>query len=140
MKWCKRLLLCLGFTFEYILPILLFGGVVPYTRDTVEAGLTKAGYIALALIALILIRKAKEKIITLPKSLARGAVLSLFPLIVWVVVNVGLSWCLSAIESLCLYWDRILLFVVLGRVFYIMEEALTERESKEKSITEEPHA
>ncbi len=140
MKWCKRLLVCLGFSFEYILPILLFGGVVPYTRDTMEAGLTKAGYIALALIALILIKKAKEKLVTLPKSLARGAVLSVFPLIVWAVVNVGLSWCLSAINSLCVYWDRILLFVVLGRVFYIMEEALSERESKGKKITEEPHA
>lgn len=140
MKWCKRLLVCLGFSFQYILPILLFGGVVPYTRDTVEAGLTKAGYIALALIVLILIKKAKEKIITLPKSIARGAVLSLFPVIVWAVVNMGLSWCLSAFGSLCVYWDRILIFIVLGRVFYVMEEALTERENKEKSITEEPHA
>ena len=140
MKWCKRLLVCLGFSFEYIVPILLFGGVVPYTRDTVEAGLTKAGYIALALIAMILIKKAKEKLLNLPKSLARGVVLSVFPLIVWAVVNVGLSWCLSAINSLCVYWDRILLFVVLGRVFYIMEEALSERESKGKKITEEHHA
>lgn len=140
MKWCKRLLVCLGFSFQYILPILLFGGVVPYTRDTVEAGLTKAGYIALALIVLILIKKAKEKIITLPKSIARGAVLSLFPLIVWAVVNMGLSWCLSAFGSLCVYWDRILIFIVLGRVFYVMEEALTERENKEKSVMEETHA
>ena len=140
MKWCKRLLVCLGFSFQYILPILFFGGVVPYTRDTMRAGLTKAGYIALALIVLILIKKAKEKIITLPKSIARGAVLSLFPVIVWAVVNMGLSWCLSAFGSLCVYWDRILIFIVLGRVFYVMEEALTERENKEKSVMEEIHA
>ena len=66
----KHLLLpCCGFVFQYIIPIILFGNVIPFTHGVVKAGLTAGGYIALGILVFIIINKAKEYFNNLPADL-----------------------------------------------------------------------
>ena len=120
----NNLLLFLGFTCTYIAPIVLFGEVIPYTRESLGAGLTKAGYIAVAILTLIICKKIKEKIITYPKSLKRGLILSVFPISYWIVANIGVDYILNFFTSVSAYMDRIIVFIVIGRLFYCAEESL----------------
>ena len=130
MRWLRYAFSFLGFVFEYVIPLLLFGGVIPYTHEGVAAGLTKMGYIAIIVFLLIVGKKIKEKLLTREKSLPRGAILSVFPIAFWLVINFGIEWVVGFIDSLSLYWDRIILFIVLGRLFYTAEETMHAKETK----------
>lgn len=130
MKWLKYAFYTLGFAFQYVIPLLLFGGVVPYTHDGIRAGLTGMGYIAIIIFCLIVGKKIKEKLLQRPKSLLRGIFLSLFPIAMWLIVNIGLGWIIGFVDEISLYWDKIILFIVLGRLFYTIEEAIVGSEVK----------
>lgn len=129
MKWLKALFspahifATLGFTFQYILPLLFFGTVIPYTHDGIGAGLTKMGYIAVVLFLLICFKKLKEKLLSHPKSLKRGIVLSIFPIVLWLVINISVDYIVSFIADFSEYWDKVLIFILLGRLFYVIYEA-----------------
>jgi hypothetical protein len=127
----KNLFLVLGFTFMYIVPIILFGEVVPYTHDTLDAGLTKAGYIAVAIMVIIICKKVKERILALPKCLIRGLVLSIFPIMYWVIATVGIHWLLALLTAISRYVDRLIIFIIIGRLFYTAEETIVASERKE---------
>lgn len=128
----KHLILpCAGFIFQYIIPILLFGNVVPFTHGTVQAGLTVAGYIAGGILLFIIINKAKEWLHSKPKSLARGITLSLFPIAIWLVINIGLEGVYNFLNSFINYWHYVIVFIIIGRLFYITDEALCEKETKD---------
>ena len=129
MKWLRYAFSFLGFVFEYIIPLILFGGVIPYTHDGVAAGFTKMGYIAIIVFLLIIGKKIKEKLLQREKSLARGIILSIFPIVFWLVINLGISWVMGFIDSLSVYWDKIILFIILGRLFYTAEEAMHAKEA-----------
>ena len=129
MKWLKLAFSALGFTFQYIIPLILFGGVIPYTHEGESAGFTKMGYIAIIAVLLIVGNKVKEFLIAQPKSIFRGVVLSLFPIAFWLVIQLALSWLVGFVGDIVNYWDRIILFIVIGRVFYITEEAMSAKES-----------
>lgn len=124
----NNLLIFLGFTCSYIVPIILFGEVIPYTRESLGAGLTKAGYIAVSIIIIIICKKIKEKIITLPKSLIRGLILSIFPILYWLVANIGVDYLVNFFSSVASYMDRIIVFIIIGRMFYCAEESLHGKE------------
>ncbi len=125
----KHLLLpCCGFVFQYIIPIILFGNVIPFTHGVVKAGLTAGGYIALGILVFIIINKAKEYLHSKPKSLTRGIILSLFPVAIWLILNIGLSSLQRFINSFINYWHYVIIFIVIGRIFYIVDEAISERE------------
>ena len=125
----KHLLLpCCGFIFQYIIPIILFGNVIPFTHGVVKAGLTAGGYIALGILAFIVINKAKEYLHSKPKSLIRGIILSLFPIAIWLILNIGLGALQRFINSFVSYWHYLIIFIVIGRIFYIIDEAITEKE------------
>lgn len=125
----KHLLLpCCGFIFQYIIPIILFGNVIPFTHGVVKAGLTAGGYIALGILAFIIISKLKEYLHSKPKSLTRGIILSLFPIAIWLILNIGLGALQRFINSFISYWHYLIIFIVIGRIFYIIDEAITEKE------------
>lgn len=126
----KSALCVFGFFFQYIMPIILFGNVLPYTHDGVKAGLTKAGYFAFAIIAVILARKAKEKLLGLPKSLKRGLVLSIFPCVYWLIAKIGVDYLVSFLVSFSNWWDSLIVFILIGRMFYTCYEAFCESEVK----------
>ena len=134
MAKIKHLLLpCLGFVIQYIVPIILFGNVIPYTRGTIEAGLTVMGYIAMGIIAFILIGKIKAYLLSKPKSLTRGIILSIFPVVAWLIVNIGISAVVNFLNSFLDYWHYTIIFIIIGRLFYILDEALTDKELKEQN-------
>ena len=130
MKWLSRLLICLGFTFQYIIPLVLFGGVVPYTHSGVDKGLTKMGYIAFAVAAVIVSIKIREYFVKHKKGLVRGLILSAFPIAVWIIIGIGLGMVADFVYNLSQYWGRMLIFIVIARVFYIMEEWISEKNEK----------
>lgn len=130
MKWLRYAFYTLGFIFEICIPLLLFGSVVPYTHEGLQAGLTGMGYIAITVFCLIVGKKIKEKLLQRPKTLLRGIFLSLFPIAMWLIVNIGLGWIIGFVDEISLYWDKIILFIVLGRLFYTIEEAIVGAEVK----------
>lgn len=123
MKKTSILFRALGFTFEIILPILLFGIVVPYTHGTLEAGLTGVGYLALIILALVVGSKVKKEAMKLHKSFLRGIILTIFPIIAWIIINVGARYLIVFLTAFIKYWELTIFFVLLGRMFYLIDEA-----------------
>ena len=123
MKKTSILFRILGFTFEIIVPIALFGLVVPYFHGTFEEGLTGFGYLALIVFALVIGMKVKKGAEKLPKTLARGLILAIFPLVGWFIVNIGADYLTHFLKAFTEYWDKTLIFVIIGRIFYIIDEA-----------------
>lgn len=126
MKYWKYLLILLGFTFQYILPIVVFGCVVPYTHGTIKSGLTGAGIVAIAVIVLIISNKIKTQLEKQPKSIVRGIILSSFPIAIWCVLGIGLDKVSKFFMTLVEYWWLALIFIVLGRIFFIIEESVSD--------------
>ena len=62
MKALRTVLYFLGYLFQYLMPIILFGIVVPYYRGTMNQGMTGAGLVALCLALFITYRKIERKI------------------------------------------------------------------------------
>ena len=134
MKWIRRAFSALGFAFTYLIPIILFGGVVPYTHDGVKAGLTKMGYIAIAVIVIVLSGKLKEYLLERPKSFGRALILSLFPVVWWLIIFFALGWIESFAASISLWWDKVIIFILLGRICCVISEALYDTEEKKKEV------
>ena len=130
MKWIRRGLIILGFTFQYTIPLLFFGRIIPYTHGEIGAGLTKVGVIALCVFAIIAVRKLKERVIALDKGTFRAIMISLIEAIPVVAIAICLRWLAPIVQSLLDYWYSIIPFFVLGRLFYIVSETLYEREDK----------
>lgn len=126
MKKTSILFRALGFTFEFIFPILLFGLVVPYFHGTLEAGLTGCGYLVLIILLWIIGAKIKKETLKLPKSIWRGLILSAFPIIGWVIINIGANYLIVFLTSFVKYWGLTIWFVLLGRLFYLIDESVGE--------------
>ena len=127
-KWIRLILKILGFAFCYVLPILLFGDVIPYTQDGVAPGLTKMGFIAIGVIFVILGKKLRDKCVRMENGIVRALILSVFPIVAWLIIQLGIKWILPMINSIAEYWLRIIIFIVIGRACYILEEALVSKE------------
>lgn len=124
MKYWRYALLTFGFLFQYIMPIIVFGMVIPYTHGELEAGLTGAGIVALAIVILIIANKLKEVLKDQPKCWLRALILSIFPIAIWCVLGIGLDKVANFFLTLIDYWWFALTFIIIGRVFFIVEETL----------------
>ena len=129
----KRLPYIFGFIVMYCIPIILFGNLIPYTRDEIPAGLTKAGYFAVAVICLIIMSKIKQRFLQMPKSVVRGMLLSIFPILFWAIVNIGVGYVEKAIVAFSQYWDRVLIFIIIGRALYCIGDAVNAEHTEAKS-------
>ena len=126
MKYWSYALLTFGFSFQYIMPIVVFGMVIPYTHGTMEAGLTGAGIVALAIIIAICGSKIKEALKSQPKCWLRAAILYLlFPTAIWCVLGIGLDKVANFFLTLIDYWWFALSFIVVGGIFFVIEETLS---------------
>lgn len=115
---------CVGFIIQYVFPLALFGTVVPYTHTGIQKGLTAMGYIAAGIMAYILSKKLKEWLLQKPKSLKRALALSVFPVIWWLLIFLCLGWISSFLLTFSNYWDKVIIFILIGRGFYVLSEAL----------------
>ena len=112
--------------FMYGIPLILFGGIIPYTHDAIGAGLTKMGGIAVFVAGIILSGKIRDRIKDSPKSLFRGLKLMIFPLVWFIIIQIALGELLEIVTSLVEYWHNCLIFVIIGAVFYVLYEAASE--------------
>lgn len=130
MKVYSNILSIVGFIFQYVVPIVLFGNVIPYTHESLEAGLTVMGYLAIAIIVLILSGKLKNKLHEMHKGLVRALLLSLFPVAYWLIVKIGINYLLNLFIALAQYWGYIIVFILIGRLFYVISELIYDKKGK----------
>lgn len=132
MKWLRLGISITAFTFQYIIPVLLFGRIVPYTRGELAAGLTTMGIIAACFLLLILMKKVKESVIRWDHSIKRGIILSLIEAVPVVLIALFLRWLAPTVSAILAYWYDVIPFFVIGRVFYCINEALYVKEKEGK--------
>ena len=128
MKKYANILSVCAFLIQYIVPIIIFGDVIPYTHGQLAAGLTKAGWVALAVIVIIISRKLRDKLHEFPKSLLRALALSVFPIVSWAIVFIGFKYIEAFVHNFNIYWKNILIFIIIGRLLSIISETLWEKE------------
>lgn len=126
MKWAKISLHLLAFLCMYIAPILLFSGVKPFIHGEIKAGMTKIGYIALAVIAVIIWHKITKYVKKQKESVPRALFLCVTPIAVWLLVNMGINYIAETVTDLAQYWDKVLLFLILGCMFNVFAERIKE--------------
>lgn len=134
MKIYSYILSTVGFIFQYVIPIVLFGNVIPYTHESLEAGLTVMGYIAVAIVILIVSGKLKDKLHEMPKGLVRALLLSLFPVAYWLIAKIGINYILNLFISLAKYWGYLIIFILIGRLFYIISELVYDKGEKKGKV------
>lgn len=117
-----------GFVVQYLIPIVLFGDIVPYTKEGVGRCLTGMGYIAIGLVLFFCFKKFKEWLLQRPKSIKRALVLSVFPIVWWVAIMLGLDFLSVFVLKISNYWDKVIIFILLGRGCYVASEALADTE------------
>ena len=133
MKKLATLFNFVGFAIQYLIPIIIFGDVVPYTREGVGRCLTGMGYIAIGLALFFCFKKLKEWLLQRPKSIARALILSIFPIVWWLAILLGLEFLSTFVLKISIYWDKVILFILLGRGFYVVSEALSNTEEGVKN-------
>ena len=133
MKKLATLFNFLGFAIQYLIPIVLFGDIVPYTKEGFGRCLTGMGYIAIGLVLFFCFKKFKEWLLQRPKSIKRALVLSVFPIVWWVAILLGLDFLSAFVLKLSNYWDKVILFILLGRGCYVVSEALANTEEGVKN-------
>lgn len=134
MKKLATLFAFLGFAIQYVVPIFLFGDLVPFiaTKEAVGKCLTGMGYVAVALVLFFAFKKGKEWLLHKPKSIKRAIILSIPDIIWWVAILLGLNFVTEAITKFSNYWAYIIIFIVLGRGCYIISEGLSAEEGVKK--------
>lgn len=132
MKKLATLFAFVGFAIQYIVPIVIFGDIVPYTTEGFGKCLTGMGYVAIALALFFALKKVKEWILQKPKSIKRALLLSIPPIVWWVAIFIGLEFLSSFMLKFSNYWDKVILFIILGRGCYVVSEALSAEEGVKK--------
>lgn len=125
MKKAATLFQFVGFVIQYLVPIIIFGDVVPYTRDSVGKCLTAMGYIAIALFLFFVAKKVKEWLLQKPKSIKRALMLSVFPIVWWLAILIGVDFVSAFVLKFSNYWDSVIVFILLGRGCCVVSEALS---------------
>lgn len=132
MKKLATLFSFVGFVIQYIVPIAIFGDIVPYTAEGVGKCLTGMGYIAVALVLFFAFKKAKEWLLQKPKSIKRALLLSIPAIVWWVAIYLGLEYLMSFMFTFSEFWCKVILFIILGRGCYVVSEALSAEEGVKK--------
>ena len=134
MKKLSNLFALLGFIIQYIVPVLLFGDIVPFVTNDVTVGkcLTGMGYIAIGVILFFALKKIKERILQKPKSIKRAILLSIPSIVWWVAIFLGLEYLVSFMMTFADFWNKVIIFIILGRGCYVVSEALCEEEGAKK--------
>lgn len=138
MKIVKIILRILAFVCTFIVPILLLGVISPLAHGELGEGLTGLGYIALALVIVVVAFKLFGKIYKMPKGWKRALLISIFPIAIWLVIFLGVDYIKAILISVCDYWLKVGIFIFIGRALAIVEECLpNETIKEEKPIQQE---
>lgn len=134
MKKLATLFEIIGFVIQYILPVALFGDIIPFVTNDVTVGkcLTGMGYIAVALILFFIFKKVKEWLMQRPKSIKRAIVLSIPSIVWWVAIMLCLDYLTSFVLTFSEFWHNVIIFILLGRGFIVLSESLHAEEGAKK--------
>lgn len=131
MKYIRYSLMIFGFICQSVMPISLFGLVIPYWHGELEAGFTATGLFALAVLSIIVISKLKNKLNSMEKGTLRGVILHLaIPLSIWLIAGKGIDFVERFVINLINYWWIAGIFLAIGGVMYLIEEILSSMEKK----------
>lgn len=133
MKHLYRLFRVLGFAFQYCIPVVLFNMVSPLTHEATKAGLTGIGFVAVGIIVLVICGKVKNRIVQMQDEAKKQMILSIFPIVFWALILVGMKAVSATIASLLQYWGYVIEFIVVGRLFYIVAGFLKEQAKAENA-------
>lgn len=128
MKHIIRIINVLGFAFQYGVPIYTFSSIFPFVHGSTNAGLTKAGIFAIGILLLILTAKLKDKIKALSNKTLKECLLSIFPVLFWIIGLVVINAVQKITVSIDGIWMRMIIYIVIGRLLYITAAVLTEKE------------
>ena len=121
---CKEnIFAILGFIFTSVIPLLLFGMFGSFTKTGFWAKFTIWFYIALTIFAIIVATKLKSKVKSLPHSIKRGLLLSVFTFVFWGLLFGAFLFIGNFIDKLITYWVAVGICFVIGRFFYILDES-----------------
>lgn len=132
MKWLPKVFYVIGFTLEYIVPLLLFGFVSPLVHGKLDEGLTTVGAIGVTIIGLILLGKIKERVKTWDKSLIRAIILSFIKAVPLFIFAIFLRWLVPFVDSLLTYMWRIIPPFICGCFFDMAAEYLETKSEKQE--------
>ena len=132
MKAVKIILRILSFICTFLVPIVLLGVISPLVHGELGSGLTGLGYIALAMGILVIAFKLFGKVYQMQKGWKRALLISAFPIAFWLVVFLGIDYIQAILVSICDYWFKVGIFLIIGRLLAVIEECLHEPEKKDE--------
>lgn len=127
MKALRTFLYVFAYICQYLMPIILFGIVVPYYRGAMGPGATGAGIVALCIVLAITYRRIERKIDENVKGAWHGIFLSIFPMLLWVALGIGIGRVLTFVNTLVDYWWIAFIFIIIGRICTIVADAMEEK-------------
>lgn len=136
MKKLSTFLSCVGFVIQYLVPIAMFGDIVPYTQESVGKCLTGMGYVAIGLVLFFAYKKFNGWLLQKPKSIKRAILLCIPAFVVWLAVDLGINAIITFLLTFAKYWSEILIFIILGSLCKILSEAVVSGEETKKQKEE----
>ena len=136
IKIIKVVLRILSFACSWVMPILLLGVISPLVHGELGKGLTGLGYVALALAIVVVAIKLIGKIWKMQKGWKRALLLSIFPVALWLVIMLGIDYVQAMLNSICDYWLKVGIFILIGRALAVIEECVHESETEPSGTNE----
>lgn len=128
MKALKIVLFTLSYIFSGVMPIILFGLVVPFTHGEIKAGLTGTGFVALCIILIMTYSKVKEKIKERIPGIVEGLIVAVFRVSIWLVLGIGIKKIMAFVNLMIDYWWISFIFIILGSLLFVGAKAITTAE------------
>ena len=122
LKLLAFALYAVGFTFQYTLPLVIFGTILPYTKEDIGRGLTTAGVVALLIICIAITRRLKKRVHEWKRGAARALVLVAFKIVPIVLITLFMRWFEPLVLAIIQYWYRMLILFAIGWAFDVLAE------------------
>jgi hypothetical protein len=122
IKLLAFLLYAVGFTFQYTIPVIVYGSVLPYNREDLGRGLTAAGVVALLIICAAIAKRLKKRVHEWKRGALRALVLVVFKAVPVIIFTIFLRWVEPLLFSMIHYWYRILILFAIGWAFDVLAE------------------
>ena len=128
MKVLPKIFYIVGFTLEYVIPLLLFGFVTPLVHGKLDEGFTTVGLIAVGIFGFICLGKIKEIVKQWKKGIGRAVILALIKAVPLIVLAIFTNWLSTFIISFTTYLNRVIPLFIAGCTFDMTAEYLESKE------------
>lgn len=131
MKVLAFILYAIGFTFQYTIPLVLFGRVIPLSTEGVSRGLTGVGLFVVCIFATIIIGRIKGRIREMQKGFIRALLLVVTKALPVIVITAFIDWLGPFVDTLTEYWADALSLIITGWLFDVFAEVIESYTDKE---------